>query len=183
MRTCYLPRRVTTSRTYAQLLTALEEKKALVREARTGVTLDLQQPGVKAEFLGPVRTDYEDLNNVSAVLKVTYGKTAFLFMGDASAAAEKDLLRLGNLQADVLKVGHHGSSSATGAAFLHAVRPQVAVISVGKSNDYGHPSQATLRRLAAAQVKVWRTDHTGNIIVTSSGTKIDVKGEKASADR
>lgn len=167
----YLPRRATTTRTYRNLLAALKEKKIPVYEAKAGMRIEVE-PEVKATFLGPVRLDYEDLNATSAVLKVEYGQTSFLFMGDAGEAAERDLLERGGLRADVLKVGHHGSASASSLAFLKAVRPHLAVISVGKDNDYGHPSPETLRRLRMAGATILRTDEAGNIVIVSNGEKV-----------
>ena len=90
-------------------------------------------------------TDYDDLNNYSAVIKVVYRQTSFLFMGDAQTLSENALVKSGaDLHADVLKVGHHGSDTSTGKAFLQAVSPKIAVISVGVGNDYGHPGRCDL---------------------------------------
>jgi len=180
---CYLPRRAAATRTYERLLAALKEKRVVVKEARAGAVVQLEEPAVKAQFLGPVRTDYDDLNDVSAVLKVTYGRTAFLFTGDAGEVAEQDLVARGGLKADVLKVGHHGSASATSTAFLRAVRPVLAVISVGRQNDYGHPSPSTLRRLGREKVKVLRTDQLGTIVLLSDGNRVWEEGIKSAADR
>jgi len=116
------------------------------------------------------------LNNYSAVIKITYKNTAFLFTGDASNESEQEILHSGvNIKANVLKVGHHGSGSATSSAFLSAVAPQIAIISVGKSNTYGHPKPATLKRLKAAGVVVYRTDQNGTIVATSDGQNISIK--------
>ncbi|MDK2855901.1 MAG: competence protein ComEC [Bacillota bacterium] len=167
----YLPRRATTTRTYKNLLATLKEKGIPVYEAKAGTQIEVG-PEAEATFLGPVRLDYEDLNDASAVLKVKYGRTSFLFMGDAGEAAEKDLVERGGLKADVLKVGHHGSASASSSAFLKAVRPRLAVISVGKDNDYGHPSPQTLRRLRMAGARVLRTDEAGDIVIASDGEKV-----------
>lgn len=85
-----------------------------------------------------------------------------------------------NLKADVFKVGHHGSYSSTSPAFLKAVAPKYAVISVGKGNDYGHPHQVTLDKLAAAGVTVYRTDQNGTVVITSDGKNLSVKALKSS---
>ena len=93
--------------------------------------------------------------------------------GDAEALSEKEILASGaSIKADVLKVGHHGSSSSTSAAFLKAVGPRYAVISVGAENDYGHPHQATLDRLKKQNVEVIRTDKQGTIIFTTDGKEL-----------
>lgn len=122
--------------------------------------------------LGPVKK-YSDTNNTSIVLRVVYGNTSFLFTGDMESTAEKDLLESGAmLQATVLKVGHHGSDTSTCYAFLKAVAPRYGVISVGKNNQYNHPSELILSRLRDADVTLYRTDMQGDIICTSDGTDV-----------
>lgn len=127
----------------------------------------------KCSILAPNSTSYEDINNYSIVLKVSFGKTSFLFTGDAENISEDQILAgKYDLKADVLKVGHHGSNSSSSARFLKAVSPEYAIISVGKDNDFGHPSSKTLKRLASADVKVYRTDKDGTIVVSSDGSTI-----------
>ena len=122
----------------------------------------------------------ESENDRSIVLKVTCGQVSFLFTGDAGAAAEAALLSGGaELHADVLKVAHHGSSSAGTAAFLNAVSPDYAVISVGRSNPYGHPAQETLDALHSRGTQIFRTDLNGDILFTSDGTRIFVSSAKS----
>lgn len=100
-------------------------------------------------------------------------------MGDAQADSEKEILAKGyTLKSNVLKVGHHGSSSSTTPDFLKAVSPQYAVIMVGKDNDYGHPHQVTLDKLNAASIKIYRTDLNGDITFTSNGSNLTVKTGK-----
>ena len=112
-------------------------------------------------------------NNCSIVLMITYGNTKFLFTGDAEREAEQVILSYGkNLFADVLKVGHHGSNDSTTYPFLRDIMPKYAVISVGKDNSYGHPTEDTLSRLRDADVKVYRTDMQGDIYCTSDGEKV-----------
>ena len=118
-------------------------------------------------------------NDTSIILKITYGETAFLFMGDAEKEAEDAVLSSGcNLSATVLKVGHHGSSDSTSFSFLREVAPSHAIISVGKENGVGHPTKTVLGRLKDAGVKVYRTDLQGDIIVSSDGEIITVTVEK-----
>ena len=124
------------------------------------------------QILGPQRT-YDDPNDMSIVLKVTYGETSFLFTGDAERTAEADILDAGcDLSATVLKVGHHGSDTSTSYPFLREVMPEYAVIQVGKDNSYGHPTEDTLSRLRDADVKVYRNDLQGDIICTSDGKAV-----------
>lgn len=180
----YLPNAVASTRTYERLLSSLKAKKIPVREVKAGVKLALGVRDVSAEFLGPVRADYPEVNDASAVLRLGFERTAFLFMGDAGEEAERDLLRGGRLRSDVLKVAHHGAGTASGSAFLEAVKPCLAVVSVGQNNDYGHPSPKTLQRLTAAGAQIWRTDQNGTIVVVSDGARVWVQeGSDVDADR
>ena len=130
--------------------------------------------------IGPVQ-EYTDPNNGSLVLRVDYGETSFLFTGDMEQKAEEDLLDSGaNVRADVLKAGHHGSTTSSSEAFLEAVDASIAVVSVGEGNDYGHPSADVLARLEALGAKVYRTDELGEIIVTSDGRDLTVTTDKTS---
>ncbi len=122
--------------------------------------------------LGPEES-YEDANNNSIVLKVEHGENSFLFMGDAEAEAEADILSGGaDVEADVLKVGHHGSRSSSSQKFLKAVDPAYAVISCGEDNSYGHPHAETLNNLRAMGVDVFRSDEQGTIVAVSDGSQI-----------
>lgn len=142
--------------------------------AKAGVSIDVGS-GFKAYFVAPGGSTYEDLNNYSAVLKIEFGSTAYMLTGDAEDVSEGEMLASGmNLTADLLKVGHHGSSYSSTASFLQVVKPAYAVISVGADNDYGHPAAETINRLQSIGVKVYRTDQQGTIIVTSDGTSIVV---------
>ncbi|MDN5361646.1 MAG: competence protein ComEC [Moorella sp. (in: firmicutes)] len=168
----YLPRVTHNTDSYRDLLLAIKNKGLQATEAKAGVTLPLGE-GVQATFVSPAKSNYEDLNDYSAVLHLTYGKTAFLFTGDAGTTAEQQMLAGHQpLKADVLKVAHHGSRSATGTAFLKAVAPTYAVISVGRGNDYGHPHAQTLQRLQKAGAKIYRTDQDGTITAISDGEKV-----------
>jgi len=124
------------------------------------------------QILGPQKS-YDDPNDTSIVLKVTYGETSFLFTGDAERTAEADILAAGyDLSSTVLKVGHHGSDTSTSYPFLREIMPEYAVIQVGKDNSYGHPAEDTLSRLRDADVKVYRNDLQGDIVCTSDGKTV-----------
>lgn len=148
--------------------------------ASEGLTLRQPEPGTvfplggaTITMLGPVRTDYEDVNDLSLVLMVEFESTRFLFTGDMELAGETDLLDSGaDVKADVLKVGHHGSYSSTGYRFLREVDPKYAVISVGAYNEYGHPHDEPMSRLRDAEVIVHRTDRQYTIVATSDGENI-----------
>lgn len=111
-----------------------------------------------------------NLNNSSLVILLSYGQTRFLLMGDAEIAVEQELLERGlDIRAQVLKIGHHGSSTATSQEFLAAVAPQAAVISVGVDNDFGHPHQRVLNRLGRFGATILRTDQLGTVNFASDG--------------
>ena len=142
-----------------------------IKTAQKGVKLPIK--GVTASFIAPVKTySKSDLNNWSAVVKMAYGKKSFLFTGDAETLSESDMIKSKqNLSANVIKIGHHGAKTSTSAAFLKAVKPQYAVISVGK-NSYGHPTSTVLNRLKSAKVNVFRTDKQGTIIAKTNGSTL-----------
>ena len=157
---------------------------------KQGVSITVPSPGdtftlgsASVTVLGPIE-DSDDPNDLSIVLRVVYGDTSFLFVGDAQTSEENDILASGRtVKSDVLKVGHHGSETSTGADFLAAVAPKYAVIEVGDSNSYNHPNQGTLDRLKAAGVTLFRTDLQGTITCTSDGKALTFQtGKTASSD-
>ena len=132
--------------------------------------------------LGPV-AQYSDTNDTSLVLRLDYGSTSFLLTGDMEADAERDLVNTGaNLKADVLQVGHHGSSTSTSYIFLNSVLPEMGVISCGVNNKYGHPHEETLSILRDAGVDVYRTDLLGTITIGSDGRNYTVGTEHTATD-
>jgi beta-lactamase superfamily II metal-dependent hydrolase len=173
----YLPLVTQNTNSYLDLLESIQDAGLTVTKAATGVTLPITG-GVTATMLGPIQNDYQELNDWSVVLRVTFDQVSLLFTGDAGAAAEADLLASGqDLQAQLLKVGHHGSSTSSSAELLAAVQPRYAVISVGQDNDYGHPSQNTLRRLRNAGATVYRTATSGTVLLESDGKSVQVVGD------
>lgn len=121
-------------------------------------------------------------NDQSLVVRIDYGDASFLFTGDMEYAAESSLLQSGcALDADVLKVAHHGSQSSSSMAFLRAVSPRVSVISVGEGNAYGHPGDAALQRLRETGTRIMRTDQLGTVTVSTDGHMLLCIGEKGSA--
>jgi len=174
----YMPRVAHTSKVFEELLLAIQQQGLHIKTAKAGVSL-LTEQDLNFTIIAPLSREYEQLNDYSVVTRLVYGNTAFLLTGDAEAVSENEMLAAGTtLQTDVLKVGHHGSVSSTTIAFLKAVKPRYAVISVGKDNDYGHPHQETLAKLEKAKVKLYRTDVCGTIIATSDGRKIKFAQEK-----
>jgi competence protein ComEC len=138
---------------------------------------------VLIDILYPLQSlEGKELKNTSndscVVSKVIFGKDSFLFTGDISSVAEKELVNAGaNLKADILKVAHHGSKYSTSDLFLAAVKPSAAVIEVGK-NTYGHPTPEVLQRLANVGARVLRTDQKGDITVISNGNNLIIKTQK-----
>lgn len=129
--------------------------------------------GAEFEFIGPLE-DHKNLNDDSLVMRLEYGDTSFLFTGDMTAGAEKELIDDGlNVKCDVLKVAHHGSSGSSCYRFLYEAQPQIGVISCEKGNEYGHPHEETLSRLSDADVTVYRTDTEGSIIIFSDGMTVE----------
>jgi len=172
----YAPKKLTNTATFENMVLALKNKKLKINEAKPGDSLNLGK-NVTCQILAPNSSDYGDnLNNYSVVVKLTYGNTKFLFTGDAQKQSEKELLAKGyDLASDVLKVGHHGSSSSSTKEFLDKVQPKIAVISCGKNNDYGHPHKEILDELKKRKIKVYRTDTAGTIVFESDGKNINKK--------
>ncbi|TGJ76377.1 hydroxyacylglutathione hydrolase [Caproiciproducens galactitolivorans] len=180
----YMPRipdkQVPTTATYEKLLTAIDSKGMKVTEGKAGMTV-LDADGEKLEFLAPNSKKYTDLNNYSIVALLTCGEKRFLFMGDAQTDSEKEILKKETkLNCDVLKCGHHGSSTSTSAAFLKAAAPQSAVISCGVNNDYGHPDKKTVARLQKAGVMIYRTDRQKTILARCDGKTVQFETGLAS---
>ena len=140
-----------------------------------GDTLQLGGVVVTVLHCWPEAVGYGRTNDASIVLRIDYGKTSFLFTGDAEDWSEYMMIDAGaDLHADVLKVSHHGSSSASTTEFLKEVSPVYAVISVGKDNSYGHPTARVLDRLEAVGAQVLRTDELGTIVIRSDGETVSV---------
>lgn len=164
----YMPSLSADTKTYKDVLSAAEEKNVPIQTAAAGVTV-YDSDGLSITMVAPVG-DSSDPNDASAVLLVTYLNRAFLFTGDAEEKSEAEIE--GNIEADVLKVGHHGASTSSSEVFLSRINPQYAVISVGEGNSYGHPTDQTLSRLAAIGATVLRTDEEGTIVFTSDGDSL-----------
>lgn len=167
----YFPKQTSSTKTFEEFVTAVKNKGLKLTVPTVGESFKLGEATVT--ILAPNGTNYKDSNDYSIVLKVSFGSTSFLLTGDAEAVSEKEMLAKGlNLEATVLKVGHHGSESSSSDAFLDKVKPKYAVISVGKENSYGHPSQTVLNKLKNRGVPVYRTDEQGTIVATSNGKTV-----------
>lgn len=125
------------------------------------------------KVVGPEDKEYKEPNNSSLCIKMTYGNESFLFVGDAESMVEREMLKSGiDLDADVLKVGHHGSKYSSCDDFVEAVSPDIAVVSVGRYNDYGLPDDEVIYKYSAYG-DVYRTDINGNVVVVSDGIKTE----------
>lgn len=168
----YAPKKTANTKTFESMITALKSKNLKINSAKAGINLDLGE-NTKCEILAPNSTNYEDVNNYSAVIKITYGDSKFLFTGDAEKLSEKEILSKNyDIDSDVLKVGHHGSSTSSSKAFLDKVSPKIAVISLGKNNDYGHPHKETTAELKKRNIQTYRTDIDGSVVLISDGKKV-----------
>lgn len=172
----YLPRATANTKVYESLLLSCREKGLGIHTAAAGKTLSLPE-GVTGEFLAPVSQEADSLNNVSAVLRLCYGNTAFLFMGDAETKEENEIT--GDVTADCVKVGHHGSNTSSGEEFVRKTGASFAVISCGRNNSYGHPSAGIVSRWQGAGATVFRTDELGTILAVSDGKTVSVNGKSA----
>ena len=170
------------SKAFKSFVTYLGKQDVSITVPSAGDKFSLGSASV--QVLGPITIDNDDPNNSSLILRIVYGDTSFLFTGDAEREEEQAVLDSGRpLQSTVLKVGHHGSDTSTTYPFLREVMPEYAVISVGKDNSYGHPTEDTLSRLRDADVKVFRTDLQGDVICKSDGKSVTFTVEKnADAD-
>lgn len=168
--TILMPDKETDTRTYDDVIQAMKSKRYSASCPAVGDTYSFGDASFTV--LGPVK-EYADNNNNSIVIRMTHGDNTFLFTGDAEAEAEADILKEGlDVQADVLKAGHHGSSTSTSDEFLETVSPEYAVISCGEGNKYGHPHAETMNKFRQNGITVYRTDEQGTIIASSDGNTI-----------
>ncbi len=170
----YMPKiaddQIPTTATYTKLLETIQAKGMKINQAKAGTTI-FSNDNAALEILAPNNTEYKDLNNYSIVTKLTYGNNRFLFTGDAEKESENEMLSKGyDLSCDILKLGHHGSSTSTTNQFLTAASPSAAIISCGKDNDYGHPHQETIDKINSSHITVYRTDLDGTILAETDGT-------------
>jgi competence protein ComEC len=168
----YAPKIIVETRYFEDMAVSLKEKGLMISPARKGTSLSLGK-NTECVMLSPCSESYDNLNNYSSVIRITYGSSSFLFTGDAEELAETEIISTGAyIDCDVLKAGHHGSSTSSSKQLLEAVTPDTAVISAGKRNDFGHPSKTVLNALESMDAQVYRTDIDGTIILESDGKSI-----------
>ena len=163
-----------TTKNFVNLLNAVKSSGAKVYKAQQVDEFELENSKVKV--FSP-KTDFESLNNMSVVMKITYGKKSFLFTGDMEKEAEYNVLKgLGknksDLNCDVLKVAHHGGSTSSTKPFIKEVSPEFAVISCGLNNSYHHPHPSVVKTLKENDVKIYRTDKNGTVYIGTDGEKL-----------
>lgn len=169
--TFYMPEVITTTKTFEDVLDALEEKQVAFNSPEIDNSYTFADSTIETLY---VNNNSNDLNDSSIVIRLKHGTNTFLFTGDASTKVEKEILEK-NIQSDVLKVGHHGSRYSTSKAFLDKVNPTYAVVSVGKNNTYKHPHDEIIKRLENKNIKIYRTDESGSIVAESNGNIITFK--------
>lgn len=178
--TVILPDSYATTAVYDRLLTSLENSP------RTGVLkgeagLEFVCGGVSFKVLSPFGGEVGVGNESSVVVRLTYKNISMIFMGDALKANEEKILNKTlkkDLEADLIKIGHHGSRTSSSMVFLRAVSPAYAVISCGEKNPYGHPHAETLETLESLGAEVFRTDQDGTVTAVTYGDVIIISTEK-----
>ena len=165
-----------TSQTYSSFMIAVGAEGAEVHVARRGDVIGVG--GLAFEVLNPVNTS-GTTNNNSVVLELSYGQVDFLFEGDAEQEAEASMVGAGIVSdVEILKVGHHGSRTASSASFLAVAKPEVAVYMAGTGNSYGHPHPETIAALHAIGATIYGTDTNGTVVVSTDGQTYSVTAQR-----
>ena len=170
----YMPEAISTSKTFEDVLDALDKNKVTFQTPKIGDKFTLENTNFEVLSIG---NDTSDLNDTSLVLKMSYNNTCVLFMGDASSNVEKNLLDK-NINCQVLKVGHHGSRYSSSDEFIKKVNPTYGIIMVGEGNKYGHTTKKTLDILNKYKVTIHRTDEEGTIVMHLKGDDISFENFK-----
>lgn len=166
-----------TSKTYNVLINTINDNNITKIPAQNCKEFMIGE--ARVEILSP-NSQSNNLNNMSVVLKITYGETEFLFQGDSETKIENDLIRADyDIDVDVLKIGHHGSKTSTSSKYLEATSPEIAVISSGYGNNYGHPNGEILKRLDGSEITTFITSLNGDIVISSNGEKITVNTQNS----
>jgi competence protein ComEC len=159
-------------------LTSIQDRGLSIIAPDQGTIIYDNGAGTVAQVLSK-KAEWEELNDYSIVIKLTCQNVSYLFMGDAEEPVEQALEYSGvDYSAEILKVGHHGSSSSSSIDFIENVNPRVAVVMVGAENEYNHPSQTIIDRITVRGTALYRTDINGMICVNTDGTNINVTIEK-----
>ena len=169
------------TKTYEDVLIAIQEKGLKITKPVVGTEYSVGD--ATFQIIAPSSEKYDDLNDYSVGVRLVYGKTSYVFVGDADKISEEEMCKSGlDLSADVLKLNHHGSSYSNNKEFIDAVSPTYAVISVGEGNSYGHPHKEVLEDMQKRGIDVYRTDLLGTIVITSDGENITIQGKTTTTD-
>lgn len=171
----YMPKVISTTKTYESLLMAIKDKNLKINTAKAGTSI-IDTDTLKINILAPNNSIYTELNNYSVVTKITYGTTKFLFMGDAEKLSENEIKE--NVTADVIKIGHHGSNTSSSIDFIKKVNAKYGIISVGLNNKYNLPKEETITNWENSGTKIYLTSTNGTIRASSDGTNIKIESEK-----
>ena len=171
----YMPKVVSTTKTYESLLMAIKDKNLKINTAKSGTSI-IDTDALKINILAPNNSTYTELNNYSVVTKITYGTTKFLFMGDAEKLSENEIKE--DVTADVIKIGHHGSNTSSSIDFIKKVNAKYGIISVGLNNKYNLPKEETITNWENSGTKIYLTSTNGTITASSDGTNIKIESEK-----
>lgn len=179
LKSFYAPKVTHTSKSFEKMIEALLDKNLKINIIKPGILNLNLDDNITIEVLSPNKSFYDNLNNYSPIIKLSYKNTSFMFTGDAEKEVEEEVLRSYSiLESNVLKLGHHGSKTSTTEEFLHAVNPSIAIISCGKDNKYNHPSSQVKSLLKKYNTSVYRTDLDGDIIIHSNGDEIKIYTSK-----
>lgn len=169
-----MPKKLHTSATFEKLLTTIQSKGLKVNSPQNDDVIEFDTD-ISLHFLGPVKDYGDNLNLWSIVFRLDYKDKSFLFTGDTEQESEIDLMNTYNkkdLRANVLNIAHHGSNTSTSQQFLDIVAPEIALISLGGDNPYGHPHREVMQRLEESEVLIYRTDLQQTVVLLSDGIEI-----------
>ena len=175
----YMPKKEHSTKVFENMIKEVEKQGLKAKVLKEGVKIDIGE-GALLETFSPIQDSYDNLNNYSPIMKLTFGNKSFLFTGDAEKDVEAEVLSKykDKLDSDVIKFGHHGSSTSSSQSFIEAVSPDYGIISCGVDNSYGHPHREILKLIQDMNIEAYRTDIQGQITVISDGNNIDIKTEK-----
>ncbi|NLZ34900.1 MAG: MBL fold metallo-hydrolase [Clostridiales bacterium] len=168
----YAPKVIKNTEAFNSMIKELKNKNLKINVPYKDMKLDLGEES-NLTFLTPIEYGGDNDNNLSLVAKINFKEISAIFMADCETEVERQLLKDSHtLEANIIKLGHHGSKSSTSTAFLKKVDPDYAIISCGKNNKYGHPHKETIDKLDNLNIKYFRTDIDGNITIRSDGFNI-----------
>ena len=167
----YLPEVITTTKTFEDMITAIENKDLAISIPEKGERFKLGEADFEVIYTG---TNDKDLNATSIIINMLYGEKTYLFTGDTTEEVEDTILNQ-NIDIDVLKVAHHGARYSSSYEFLNVATPEYAIVSVGEENSYEHPHQEAINRIKKHTNNIYMTKDVGTILLTSDGKEIEIE--------